>query len=129
MKISALDHIVLTVRDLDAAVRFYCSALGMKQKVFGEGRIALSFGTQTINLHPLVNAFDPKATLPTPGSADLCFVTDLPLEDAMAHVQRAGVECLAGPVQRTGALGPIWSFYCRDPDGNLIEVASYCVAH
>ena len=125
MKISGIDHLVLTVRDIDRSVRFYESVLGMTKEVFGEGRIALKFGNQKINLHQLGREFDPKSQVPTPGSADLCFVTESVLEDAMTHVRGKGVDILEGPVDRTGAVGPMLSFYFRDPDGNLIEVASY----
>ena len=125
VKISGIDHIVLTVQDIDTSVDFYESVLGMTEEVFGEGRVALKFGNQKINLHQFGNEFDPKAMVPKPGSEDLCFVTESRLEEAMEHVQGSGVEILEGPVQRTGAVGPMVSFYFRDPDGNLIEVASY----
>jgi catechol 2,3-dioxygenase-like lactoylglutathione lyase family enzyme len=125
MKIKSIDHTVLTVRDIQATVEFYESTLGMAVEAFGEGRIALKFGTQKINLHQQGNEVEPKAESPTPGSGDLCFVTEMPLETAIAHVQNHGVEIIEGPVQRTGAQGPILSFYFRDPDLNLIEVANY----
>jgi catechol 2,3-dioxygenase-like lactoylglutathione lyase family enzyme len=125
MKVISIDHTVLTVRDIQATVDFYESTLGMAVEAFGEGRIALKFCTQKINLHQQGNEVEPKAESPTPGSGDLCFVTETPLETAIAHVQNHGVEIIEGPVQRTGAQGPILSFYFRDPDLNLIEVASY----
>lgn len=125
MNITGIDHVVLTVRDIDTTIRFYQSALGMTKKDFGEGRVALQFGEQKINLHPYGNEFEPKAETPLPGSADLCFITDTPLKDAMEHAKKAGVTILEGPVPRTGARGPMRSFYVRDPDGNLVEVASY----
>ncbi len=125
MKIKSIDHTALTVRDIQATVDFYESTLGMAVEAFGEGRIALKFGTQKINLHQQGNEVEPKAESPTPGSGDLCFVTETPLETAIAHVQNHGVEIIEGPVQRTGAQGPILSFYFRDPDLNLIEVANY----
>jgi catechol 2,3-dioxygenase-like lactoylglutathione lyase family enzyme len=125
MKIKSIDHTVLTVRDIQATVDFYESTLGMAVEAFGEGRIALKFGTQKINLHQQGNEVEPKAESPTPGSGDLCFVTETPLEMAIAHVQNHGVEIIEGPVQRTGAQGPILSFYFRDPDLNLIEVSNY----
>jgi catechol 2,3-dioxygenase-like lactoylglutathione lyase family enzyme len=91
---------------------------------FGDGRRALSFGTQKINLHQYRREFEPKAKRPTPGSADLCFVTSISISDVVEHLRECGVELLEGPVQRTGAAGPIMSVYFRDPDGNLIEVSN-----
>ena len=129
MNIAGIDHIVLTVQDIDATVRFYESVLGMSKEVFGEGRIALKFGNQKINLHQYGNEFEPKAETPKPGSEDLCFVTEIRLPKAMEHVQEMGVAIIEGPVARTGATGPIMSFYFRDPDGNLIEVANYEETH
>jgi len=125
MKIKSIDHTVLTVSDIQATVDFYESTLGMVVETFGEGRIALKFGAQKINLHQQGKEVEPKAESPTPGSADLCFVTETPLNTAIAHVQNLGVEIIQGPVERTGAQGPILSFYFRDPDLNLIEVANY----
>jgi catechol 2,3-dioxygenase-like lactoylglutathione lyase family enzyme len=122
--VASLDHLVLTVRDLDATVRFYESVLGMQTITFGANRKALAFGTQKINLHEAGKEFEPKAALPTPGSADLCFLTSAPLEKVMAHLCSLGVPVLEGPVRRTGATGPIRSVYVRDPDGNLIEIAN-----
>jgi catechol 2,3-dioxygenase-like lactoylglutathione lyase family enzyme len=124
MQISKLDHLVLTVKDVEKTTSFYVSVMGMKKEVFGSGRVALKYGSQKINLHAFGQEFEPKAHKPLPGSADLCFITQTPLDDAMAHVQRCGVEIIEGPVVRTGANGPIRSFYFRDPDDNLIEVAN-----
>jgi catechol 2,3-dioxygenase-like lactoylglutathione lyase family enzyme len=124
MEISRLDHLVLTVRNFEKTVSFYVSVLGMKKEVMNNGRVALKYGSQKINLHEFGKEFEPKADKPVPGSADLCFITRTPLDDAMAHVKRCGVEIIEGPVERTGANGPIRSFYFRDPDHNLIEVAS-----
>ena len=124
MEISKLDHLVLTVKDVEKTASFYVSVLDMKKEVFGDGRVALKFGDQKINLHESGKEFEPKANTPTPGSADLCFITQTPLNDAMAHVKGNGVEIIEGPVERTGANGPIRSFYFRDPDQNLIEVAN-----
>jgi catechol 2,3-dioxygenase-like lactoylglutathione lyase family enzyme len=124
LQLSQLDHLVLTVRDVEASCAFYESVLGMRIVTFGEGRKALRFGSQKINLHQAGREFEPKALCPTPGSADLCFLTDLPLEQVIAHVESCGVAVIEGPVLRTGALGPIRSIYFRDPDGNLIEVAN-----
>lgn len=124
MKISKLDHFVLTVRDIEKTISFYTSVLGMKKEVFGQGRVALKYGDQKINLHESGNEFEPKATNPMPGSADLCFITKTPLHEAMSHVKSFGVEIIEGPVERHGAKGSILSFYFRDPDNNLIEVAN-----
>lgn len=125
MNISSIDHIVLTVKDIDVIVQFYESVLGMVVETFGEGRVALKFGNQKINLHKYGQEFEPKANKPLPGSEDLCFITKTELDVAMAHVKSKGVNILEGPVSRTGATGTIVSFYFRDPDGNLIEVANH----
>ena len=120
MEISKLDHLVLTVKEVEKTTSFYVSVMGMQKEVFGNGRVALKCGDQKINLHEFGKEFEPKANEPTPGSADLCFITQTPLNDAMAHVKHCGVEIIEGPVERTGANGPIRSFYFRDPDHNLI---------
>ena len=125
MKISRIDHIVLTARDVNATVEFYESVMGMEKEISGEGRAALRFGNQKINLHQYRKEFEPKAYVPTPGSQDICFITETNIEEAMIHVKSKGVEIIDGPVARTGAIGPIVSFYFRDPDGNLIEVSNY----
>lgn len=124
MIIEAIDHIVLTVKDINATCAFYAQVLGMKVTIFGEGRKALSFGEQKINLHQYGQEFEPKAKKPTPGSADLCFVTAVPISKVIKHLSMSGVEILEGPVQRTGAVGVINSVYFRDPDGNLLEVSN-----
>lgn len=123
MKISKLDHLVLTVRDIEKAVLFYESVMGMKKEIFSKGRVALRFGDQKINLHEFGGEVEPKSLKPTPGSADLCFITSVSIEEAMAHVKSCRVEIIEGPVERSGAHGPIMSFYFRDLDQNLIEVA------
>jgi catechol 2,3-dioxygenase-like lactoylglutathione lyase family enzyme len=125
MKIDSLDHLVLTVRNIPATCDFYSRVMGMKVVEFGNGRKALAFGSQKINLHEAGREVDPKAHRPTPGSADLCFITPLPAAEVVRHLGQQGVEILEGPVPRTGALGPILSVYFRDPDLNLIEVSSY----
>jgi catechol 2,3-dioxygenase-like lactoylglutathione lyase family enzyme len=125
MSIDRLDHLVLTVKDLDRTCAFYSEVLGMQAVTFGNGRRALAFGSQKINLHEQGKEFEPKAKRPTPGSADLCFITSMPLPEVIAHLQRLGIDILQGPVQRTGALGPIDSVYFHDPDMNLIEVSNY----
>jgi catechol 2,3-dioxygenase-like lactoylglutathione lyase family enzyme len=125
MKISHLDHLVLTVRDLKETARFYERVLGMQIVTFGQGRLALQFGQQKINLHEVGKEFEPKAHQPTPGSADLCFITPVPLDEVIQHLKVCGVAILEGPVRRTGAMGPIQSVYFRDPNLNLIEVSTY----
>ena len=125
MKLTGIDHIVLTVKDIAATIEFYESILGMKSESFGEGRIALKFGRQKINLHQHLKEFEPKANQATPGSADLCFISDMPLAWALEQVKKFGIEVIDGPVNRTGANGPIISFYIRDPDQNLIEISNY----
>lgn len=125
MKIDRLDHLVLTVRDIDATIDFYVGVLGMETVSFGAGRRALAFGRQKINLHAASAPLAPHAATPVPGSADLCLITETPLAEVIAHLQRIGVAIEQGPVPRTGATGPILSVYFRDPDGNLIEVSNY----
>ncbi len=124
MKISHIDHLVLTVKDITATCNFYSFILGMEVITFGEGRKALSFGNQKINLHEAGREFEPKAARPTPGSVDLCLITDVPLWQAQAHIEGAGIEIVEGPVDRTGATGKIRSIYFRDPDLNLIEISN-----
>jgi len=123
MTLDRLDHLVLTVRDLDATCDFYRRVLGMEPVRFAAGRLALRFGSQKINLHPAGRELGLKAARPTPGSGDLCFLTDEPLEVWGRHLEECRVPILEGPVERTGALGPIESIYLRDPDGNLLEIA------
>ena len=125
MNIVNLDHIVLTVRDIANTVEFYESVLGMSQEIYDDGRIALKFGNQKINLHEYGREIEPKASQPIPGSEDLCFITDTRIEVAMESVKSKGIYILEGPVKRTGATGSIISFYFRDPDGNLIEISNY----
>jgi catechol 2,3-dioxygenase-like lactoylglutathione lyase family enzyme len=121
--IASIDHIVLTTGDLEKCVDFYTRVLGMKLERFGEGRIALRFGDQKFNVHP--PGFDAgiKARRPTPGSLDLCFLADRPLEEVIARLRQHGVVIEEGPVTRTGARFPIRSVYVRDPDENLIEIS------
>ena len=123
--IDRIDHIVLTVFDLQRTCDFYARVLGMRVVTFGEGRTALAFGRQRLNLHLSGREFEPKALKPTPGSIDLCFITERPLEEVEAHVKSFDVKIVEGPVPKTGALGPMRSIYFRDPDGNLIEVSNY----
>ena len=128
MKISGLDHLVLTVADIAQTVAFYSDVLGMEAEEFtpadGSVRWALMFGKQKINLHQVGNEFEPKATHPAAGSADLCFLSDVSIPDWQAHLNNLGIRIVEGPVQRTGATGAILSIYLRDPDGNLLEVSN-----
>ena len=122
--IDHLDHLVLTVADLDATIDFYSKTMGMEPVSF-DGRRALKFGGQKINLHLAGHEFEPKAGRATPGSADVCFITKDPLEEVMRHLATVGVKIEKGPVDKTGAVGKLLSVYFRDPDGNLIEVSNY----
>lgn len=124
-RLDSLDHVVLTVRDIEATCAFYRDALGMREVTFGAGRRALTFGSQKINLHQAGAEFEPKAARATPGSADICFITRTPLEAVMEHLAARGVALELGPIPRIGALGDMRSVYLRDPDGNLIEVSNY----
>ena len=125
MKLNKIDHLVLTVRDIDVSCNFYVEILGMKEISFGLGRRGVAFGDQKINFHQIGKEFEPCAAQPTPGSADLCFITGLTLPDVISHLQNCGIEIIEGPVERIGATGPISSVYIRDPDYNLIEIATY----
>ena len=124
LRVDGLDHLVLTVADVEATCAFYARVLGMRVVTFGNARRALAFGVQKINLHEHGREFEPKADRPTPGSADLCFTTSVPLPQVVAHLNAQGVAIIEGPVERTGATGPLVSIYFRDPDRNLIEVAN-----
>lgn len=124
MKVTGLDHLVLTVVSIDRTCDFYERIAGMQREIFGDGRTALKFGTQKINLHPSGREFEPRAANPTPGSGDLCFIVD-DLACAEARLAAEDIAIIEGPVPRTGANGPMQSIYCRDPDGNLIEFSEY----
>ena len=125
MQIDRLDHLVLTVADIDRTVAFYTKVLGMQESIFSGGRRALTFGRQKINLHEAGREFEPKAKHPTPGSGDLCFVTNTPMHEVKQHLAAFDVPIEEGPVDRRGALGPIRSVYIRDPDANLVGIATY----
>ena len=125
MHIDRIDHLVLTVDDVERTIVFYVDVLGMTEVTFGSGRKALTFGSSKINLHQRGREFEPKAANPTPGSADLCLIADDPLELVAADLAASGVAIEEGPVERTGARGPITSLYVRDPDRNLIELSNY----
>ncbi|MDA8093035.1 MAG: VOC family protein [Betaproteobacteria bacterium] len=122
--VDRLDHCVLTVADLEASAAFYTEVLGMEARRLENGRTTLCFGAQRINLHPWGGEYEPKAQRPTPGSADLCFLTPVSMADVLDHLGACQVAVIAGPVERSGAAGRLLSVYFRDPDGNLIEVAN-----
>ena len=123
--IDHIDHIVLTTRDREGCIRFYTQVLGMKLESFGENRLALSFGSQKINLHEWGREFTPRAHVAAPGTLDLCFIASVPLEDVIARLKACDVGIIEGPVMKTGAQGPIRSVYVRDPDLNLVEISVY----
>jgi len=125
VEIDRIDHIVLTVSDVEQTVRFYSEVLGMREVVFAEGRRALAFGGQKINLHQAGREFEPKAARPAAGSADFCVITLTPLGEVMDRLADGGVEVIQGPVEKTGALGSMQSVYISDPDGNLVEISRY----
>jgi catechol 2,3-dioxygenase-like lactoylglutathione lyase family enzyme len=123
VEVTGLDHLVLTVADIEATVAFY-ERLGMSREVFGEGRVALRFGGQKMNLLELGAEIAPHARNPTSGSADICLLIAEPIEQVEAELRSAGIEIELGPVGRTGATCAISSPYVRDPDGNLVELSS-----
>lgn len=128
VNIDSIDHIVLTVADVEATCAFYARVLGMQVVTFGAGRRALAFGSQKINLHAVGAELEPRAPHAMPGTGDLCLVTGTPMPQVLAHLAACGVKVLQGPVPRTGARGPILSVYFRDPDDNLVEVSNYPAA-
>ncbi len=125
MMIDRIDHLVLTVRDIEASCNFYTTVLGMEEISFGQERIAVTFGDQKINFQQVGIELEPKALRPTPGSGDLCFTTSRSMPEIIAHLNTCGAEIIKGPANRAGAQGPMTSVYIRDPDQNLIEVATY----
>lgn len=127
MEPTGIDHFVLTVSDVERSCGFYERVLGCEVVIFGESgnRRALRFGDQKINLHPGGWDHEPKAERPTTGAGDFCVLTGTPIETVIDELREAGVGIVEGPVERTGARGPIDSVYFRDPDGNLVEVARY----
>ncbi len=125
MKIDRLDHLGLTVKDTEATCKFYSTVLGMEIVSFGSGRRALSFGNQKVNLHEVGHEYLPHAEHPMPGSADLCFISAIPLSSVLDRLHACAVPLVEGPVERTGATGKIRSVYIRDPDQNLIEISEY----
>lgn len=125
ININRLDHLVLTVKDINTTVNFYTQVLGMKKEIFKESRVALKYGNQKINLHQLGNEFEPKAQNVKEGSADLCFIIDTPINEAKKYIESLNIKIIEGIVNRTGAQGEIESIYLRDPDMNLIELSNY----
>ena len=121
--IDHLDHIVLTTARTGECIDFYTRVLRMKLERFGQGRMALKFGNQKINLHEKGKEFEPKATVAVPGTLDICFIAAVPLSDVIARLAACNVPIIEGPVMKTGAQGPIRSLYVRDPDGNLVEIS------
>ena len=124
LRVLRIDHVVMTVRDLARTIEFYERVLGMRAVTFGEGRRALAFGDQKLNLHQAGREFEPKAALPAPGAIDVCFTTDLPLDEVIRHLEACGVTIESGPVEKTGARARLRSVYLRDPDGNLVEISN-----
>lgn len=125
MKIKNIDHIVLTVANIDNTISFYTNILGFEVMTFGDNRKALTFGNQKINLHKKGKEFEPKAEHPTSGSADLCFIAETDIEEVLKELKLNHIEIIEAIVERTGAVGKIKSVYFRDPDLNLIEVSNY----
>jgi catechol 2,3-dioxygenase-like lactoylglutathione lyase family enzyme len=126
LSIDRIDHVVLNTADVEASSQWYVRVLGMKREVFGDaGRVALTFGRQKINVRPTGAQGWETGAVDAPGSLDLCFITDASPGEVAAHLRDCDVDITEGPVARTGALGPMTSHYCRDPDGNLIEIATY----
>lgn len=123
--IDHIDHLVLTTRDLNACTDFYTRILGMKLHKFNDNRVAFTFGSQKINVHEYGHEIEPKAHLPVPGSLDICFITRQSTESITSHLTKVGATILEGPVSRTGACGPITSFYLHDPNLNLVEISHY----
>ncbi len=125
MRLERIDHVVFTVRDVDATCAFYTQAFGMEVVTFGDDRKALQFGQCKINLHQYGSEFEPRAARPAPGTQDICLITTASVQDVVTHLQSLNLDIVEGAVPKTGALGAIESVYVRDPDGNLVEIASY----
>ena len=125
MNLTGIDHFVLTVEDVETTCAFYSEVLDVEVVTFGGGRRALQFGDEKVNLHPAGEEFEPKAARPTPGAGDFCVTTDTGIETVVGDLREAGIGIVEGPVERTGAVGPMTSVYVRDPDDNLVEIASY----
>lgn len=128
LTVESIDHVVLNCRDVEASADWYVRVLGMRRETYGEGRVSLTFGNQKINVRPTGADGWVTAAADAPGSLDLCFVVDAGADAVGEHLRARGVEITEGPIARTGARGPMTSHYCRDPDGNLVEVATYRAA-
>jgi catechol 2,3-dioxygenase-like lactoylglutathione lyase family enzyme len=126
--VDRIDHVVVNCRDVEITADWYVRVLGVRRETFGEGRVALRFGGQKLNLRPTGAPNWVTAAVDRPGSLDLCFIADARADAIGAHLRECGVEITEGPVTKTGALGEMTSHYCRDPDGNLVEVATYLPA-
>ncbi|MEM9647866.1 MAG: VOC family protein [Bacteroidota bacterium] len=124
MLVDRLDHLVLTVVDIQKTIHFY-KMLGLEEITFRGSREALRLGNQKINLHQIGKEFEPKANRPTPGSADLCFIVSNPIEELEQILIEKNIPIVESIVDRTGALGAIRSIYIRDLDENLIELSCY----
>ncbi len=124
IKISQLDHLVLTVKNIEITCEFYSRILGMEIVSFGDNRKALRFGNQKFNLHEVGKEFEPKAHKPCAGAIDLCLISNTPLNDVISHLKHYNILIEEGPIERTGATGKLLSVYIRDPDKNLIEIAN-----
>ena len=124
ISITHIDHIVMTVNNIDETIWFYCDVLGMKEIEYDDERHAVQFGNQKINLHPKTNDISSTAEFPTPGSLDICFISNTPVDEVSSMLLKHGIDVEAGPVKRQGATGKIISVYCRDPDGNLVEISN-----
>lgn len=125
MRIASIDHLVLTVRDIAKTVDFYQRVLGMEHVLFEGHFNALHFGSQKINLHPFRAEYLPHADIPAPGTGDLCLICEGEIAQVVRELTTHGVEVEVGPVEQTGARGPMTSVYIRDPDRNLVEIACY----
>jgi catechol 2,3-dioxygenase-like lactoylglutathione lyase family enzyme len=124
--IDRIDHVVLNCRDVEATVSWYQRVLGMERERFGpDQHTALKFGNQKFNARPTGSLDWWSVEMDTPGSLDLCFITRTPVDQVVKHLAACGVKIAKGPVQQIGALGPMTSVYCYDPDRNLIEIAVY----
>ena len=124
MRISKLDHLVLVTGDLSRCVSFYRDLLHMEAEE-KDGRFSLRFGTSKINIHTRPGEFQQAAERPVPGSLDICFVTEEPLERLLDELKEEKAPLVTDIVERHGALGKMRSLYLRDPDGNLVEIAEY----